>query len=111
MPAATTAIVTMPTPTPQNHGVFAALRSTCDGSLGVRFCAGLDVTTRALIWRVHYLARPGAAIELVLHFRRRISRSCFVGGLRSGLPSQDDDDRSFLARALGDTLTWCNTLP
>ena len=45
MLAATAAIVRMPMPTAQNHGVFAALRSTCEGSLGGRFCAALDVTT------------------------------------------------------------------
>ena len=34
MPAAIAAMATMPVPTPQTHGFFAAFRSTCDASRG-----------------------------------------------------------------------------
>jgi hypothetical protein len=70
----------MPMPRPQNHGVFAALRITCDGSLDGRFCAGFEVTTVGALWTI--LENPLSPLDTG---SRTVERLTWIYGA-SGLP-------------------------
>ena len=90
MPAAIAAIATTPTPTPQNHGVFAAVRKhrRCD-----RAAAGSARPTRDRR-RAADARRPADQLwRCGNHHRRRIGGDARSRRSSAGMPWRDPESR------------------